>query len=346
MPASAISPASEIQISVVVPVYRAEQTLPQLCERLTRALSGLSPDFEIILVDDRSPDNSWQVILGLLPRYPRIMAVRLSRNFGQHYAITAGLDLSRGRWAVVMDCDLQDQPEDIGLLLAKAQEGYDIVLARRVAREDPFAKRLSSAVFYKVFGLLSGYTLDRSVGSFRIMERRVVDAFCRMRETYRLFGGMIEWLGFSTAYTDTRHVARADGRSAYDRRALMRLALDGIISFSNRPLYVSVLVGAGMAIVSTACGVALILYFVIGGFAGVPGWLSLMALTTFIGSLILFNLGVIGIYLGRLYDQTKQRPLYVVDRVVVGADVAGCSLGLPPWGEPSSRRPGAPASIR
>jgi len=168
---------------------------------------------------------------------------------------------------------------------------------------------------------LSGYTLDRSVGSFRILERRFVDAFREMREAFRLVGGMIDWLGFSTAYVDTRHEAR-DGQSTYTWRLLLRVAVDGMISFSNRPLYLSVFFGAAMALVATACAVGVVFYFLAGGFSGVPGWLSLMTITTLIGGLILFNLGVVGLYLGRLYDQAKQRPLYVVDRVVVGAQAA------------------------
>jgi glycosyltransferase involved in cell wall biosynthesis len=326
--------ANEILLSVVVTVYRAESTLPELCDRLNRTLLGLTDDFEIILVDDRSPDASWDVILGLLPLYPRLVAARLSRNFGQHYAITAGLDLARGRWTVVMDCDLQDQPEYIGLLLKKAQEGFDIVLARRVSRQDTFTKRVASAAFHKVFTLLSGYRLDRSVGAFRIMERRVVDGFCRMRETYRSFGGMVGWLGFSTTYVDTQHGARHQGRSSYTWRAEVRLALDSIISFSNRPLYLSALVGATMSTIASASVVFLVMYFVIAGRPSVPGWLSLLAVTTFIGGLILFNLGVIGIYLGRLYDQVKQRPLYMVDCLVVGSDMASRTGDRPGIGNP------------
>lgn len=308
-------PAAPCLLTVVIPVYRAEHVLPELCERLYRSLLTLTEAFEIILVDDRSPDKSWNVMLDLLPRYPRLTGVRLSRTFGQHYAITAGLDLARGQWTVVMDCDLQDHPEDIGLLLRKAQEGFDVVLARRVARQDSWMKRVTSRAFYRVFALLSGYTLDSTVGSFRIMERRVVDAFCRMREAYRLFGGMIEWLGFRVASVDTRHSARADGRSTYSWIALSRIALDGIISFSNRPLYLSAVLGATMSIVAAGYGVAVSVYLLAAGRAAVPGWLSLFVLTTFVGGLILFNLGIIGIYLGRLYDQVKGRPLYVVDRI-------------------------------
>jgi glycosyltransferase involved in cell wall biosynthesis len=313
-----MEPAAEtpsILLTVVIPVYRAENLLPELCDRLDRALSSLTSDFEIILVDDRSPDRSWEVLLGLLPRYPKVTAIRLSRNFGQHYAISAGMDVARGQWTVVMDCDLQDQPEDIGLLLAKAREGYDIVLARRAARQDSWPKRTASRVFYWIFALLSGYKLDSSVGSFRIMERRVVAAFCQMREAYRLFGGMIEWLGFSVGYVDTRHTARFDGRSTYTFAALVRVALDGIISFSNRPLYFSALLGATMSVLAALYVVVVAVYLLTVGRMIVPGWLSLVMLITFVGGLILFNLGIIGIYLGRLYGQVKQRPLYVIDRI-------------------------------
>lgn len=310
----------ELLVSVVVPVYQGERTLRPLIERLTRALLPLTPAYEIILVDDRSPDNSWGVILEMLPQHPQIVAIRLSRNFGQHYAISAGLDLSRGRWTVLMDCDLQDQPEHIGLLLERAQQGFDIVLARRVARQDPLGKRLLSAAYHRVFRMLSGYKLDRSVGAFRIMDRKVVDAFCRMREAHRLVGGMIEWLGFSTAFVDVQHGARLEGRSSYRLRNALQVALDGMISFSNRPLYFSVFLGAIMATFAGAWVIFILVYFAFST-TRAQGWPSLMAVTTFVGGLILFNLGVIGLYLGRVYDQVKQRPNYVVDRIVVGADI-------------------------
>jgi hypothetical protein len=193
------------------------------------------------------------------------------------------------------------------------------VLAERAERDDPIGKRLTSRLFYKLFSLLSGFRLDGRTGSFRIMHRRVVDAFCQMREVHRLFGGMIEWLGFSTARVATRHGARRDSMSSYTWRTLSRVALDGIISFSNRPLYFSALLGALMSAIAVSYAAGMILFFVITGRVGVPGWLSMVALVTFVGGLILFNLGVIGIYLGRLYDETKQRPLYVIDRVVTTA---------------------------
>ena len=305
-----------IVLSIVIPVYRAERILRVLGERLTKTLSASGQTYEIILVDDRSPDGSWRVIEEMVKILPGIIAVRLSRNFGQHYAITAGLDLARGEWVAVMDCDLQDQPEDIPRLLAKAHEGFDIVLARRTARRDSLYKRVVSQAFYYVFRLLSGYQMDSSVGTFRIIRHSVVEAFRNMREQSRLFGGMIQWLGFQTAYVDVEHAPRRDGTSSYNFRSLMALAIDGIVAFSNRPLYLSITVGFLMSFLSGAYGAFLIVRFLIDPRIGVAGWLSEITMTAFIGGLILLNLGMLGIYIGRIYDQTKGRPLYVIDQII------------------------------
>lgn len=315
-----VTTGSGIVISVIIPVYRGEASLRLLCERLTTVLSGIGK-YEIILVDDRSPDRSWDIALGVLRELPGIVAVRLSRNFGQHYAITAGMDLVRGDWAVVMDCDLQDRPEEIPRLLAKALEGYDIVLARRTGRQDRLSKRVLSALFYRIFNFMSGYRVDPAVGSFRIMRRSVVDAYRNMRESARLFGGMIEWLGFETAFVDVKHVNRFSGKSSYKLGALLRLALDGMISFSNRPLYLSIGLGATVSALSAGYGAYLVAGYILHPYAGVQGWLSTMTVLTFMSGIVLLNLGVIGIYIGRIYEQTKGRPLYVIDRVVVSKEV-------------------------
>jgi dolichol-phosphate mannosyltransferase len=277
----------------------------------------MSATYEIILVDDRSPDRGWSVMRELAKTYPDITMVRLSRNFGQHYAITAGLDLATGEWTVLMDCDLQDQPEEIPRLLAAALDGgYDIVLARRLERRDTSNKRLSSRLFYWLFNVLSGYSLDPAVGSFRIMRSTVVEAYGKMRETARLSGAMIEWLGFETGYCDVKHASRYEGTSSYDFRRLMRLAIDGMISFSNRPLTFSIAIGLIMACVAVGFGIFLLTRYMLHPQIGVPGWLSTVTLTTFIGGLVLLNLGILGIYIGRIYDQAKARPLYVVDRII------------------------------
>lgn len=317
-PATHAPSDDEPEISVVSPVYRAEGILPVLCERLAAVLSALTERYEIVLVDDRSPDGSWRVLQQLAETYPQLTAVRLSRNFGQHYAITAGLDLARGDHVVVMDCDLQDRPEEIPRLIAKAREGYDVVLALREERADGAFKRATSAVFYKVFAWLSGYDMDRRVGTFRVLSRSVVLALSEMRESYRFFGALVEWLGFTTARIEVEHAARYEGRSTYDLRRLMRLTLDGLVSFSNRPLTLSVGLGAIISALAGLFGLHLIWRFLTEGENPVQGWMSTVTILSFMSGLILFNLGIVGIYLGRIYNQTKGRPLYVVDRMIGG----------------------------
>jgi polyisoprenyl-phosphate glycosyltransferase len=318
------SGANRPYISVVIPVYKAERILPALCERLRAALQQLTSDYEVILVCDGSPDRSWPVMQQLVPTFPQLVAVNLSRNFGQHCATTAGFDLARGQWIVVMDCDLQDPPEAIGSLLAKAQEGYDIVSARRKDRQHSWLKRQTSHLYYVVFGLLSGAKLDPTIGSFRLMSRTVVDALCSMRETYRMLAGMIDWLGFRTSAVDVEHAARHEGHSSYTLSRLLRLAFDGMISFSNRPLYISIGAGLTLSVLSAGYGAFLLLRYALDpGSNTVAGWLSTVLLTTFIGGLILLNQGVLGIYLGRLYNQAKGRPLYVIEKVSLGLQAQG-----------------------
>ncbi len=308
-------------ISVVSPVYKAERILPVLCERLDTVLRQMTDRFEIILVCDGSPDNSWPVMQALVEKYPHLKVVNLSRNFGQHYAITAGMDLARGEWTVVMDCDLQDRPEDIPRLFAKLDEGYDMVVARRIDRQHKWWKRATSRLYFKIFSMLSGFKLDGSVGTFRVMSRGVVDAFCSMRETYRMFAGMIEWVGFRSGFIDVQHSERYEGESSYNLARLIRMAMDGMISFSNRPLYISITLGIGLSLISTIYGLYLILRYLINPDTfGVPGWLTTVTITIFIGGLVLVNQGLLGIYLGRLYNQAKGRPLYIVDKVLIGAD--------------------------
>jgi dolichol-phosphate mannosyltransferase len=317
------APPEPIELSVVSPVYRAEAILPALVDRLEAVLGRLGCGYEIVLVDDRSPDGAWRVLERLAAERERLVCVRLSRNFGQHYAIQAGLDVARGEWVVVMDCDLQDRPEDIPALLAAAREGHDVVLARRAERRDGALKRLSSRVFYTVFAWLSGYRLDRRVGTFRVLHRRVVDALGGMREAYRFFGALTEWLGFDVIYVDVEHAARPTGRSSYDLRRLLRLTFDGLISFSNRPLALSIGLGAVISLLAAAYGCWLLWLKVVRGVDSLEGWMSTVLILSFMSGLILFNLGIVGVYLGRIYNQTKGRPLYVVDRIVGGRRDAG-----------------------
>jgi dolichol-phosphate mannosyltransferase len=300
-------------LSVVIPVYKAEHCLDELYLRLKAALESISPDFEIVLVEDCGGDNSWQVIERLAAADPRVRGIQFSRNFGQHYGITAGLDHCHGDWVVVMDCDLQDRPEEIPRLYAKAQEGYDIVLARRTARQDPPVKRITSLLFYKIFSYLADIEYDGASGNFRIMSRKVVASFRRMGEQLRFFGGLVQWLGFPTTSIEVEHAERLDGNSTYTYAKLWKLATETIIAYSDKPLRIGVRFGFGMAGLAFGYGMYILLRALLYG-SPIPGWNSLIVSLYFIGGITIAMLGIIGIYLGKAFDESKKRPLYIVRR--------------------------------
>jgi dolichol-phosphate mannosyltransferase len=300
-------------ISIVVPVYKAENCLDELYSRLKQALETISPDFEIVLVEDCGGDNSWQVIERLARHDGRVKGIQFSRNFGQHYGITAGLDYCDGDWVVVMDCDLQDRPEEIPRLYAKAQEGFDIVLARRGQRQDPLLKRFTSWLFYKLFSYLADMEYDGETGNFRIMSRKVVESFRKMREQLRFFGGLVQWMGFPTTSIEVQHAERHEGQSSYTFAKLWKLAAETIIAYSDKPLRLAVRFGFIMAFLAFCYGVYTL---ILAAVYGVPilGWSSLIVSLYFIGGIIISILGILGIYLGKTFDESKKRPLYLVSR--------------------------------
>ncbi len=300
-------------ISVVIPVYQAERCLDELYLRLRSALETITPDFEIILVEDCGGDHSWKVIEQLALADHRVRGIQFSRNFGQHYGITAGLDYCQGDWVVVMDCDLQDQPEEIPRLYARAQQGFDIVLARRGARRDPVLKRATSWLFYKLFSYLADIDYDGETGNFRIMSRKVTDNYRLMREQLRFFGGLVQWLGFPTSSIEVEHAERFEGNSTYTYAKLWKLAAETIIAYSDKPLRLAVRFGFIMALFSFCYGVYFLAHALFYGSA-IPGWNSLIVSLYFIGGIIISILGIIGIYLGKTFDESKKRPLYIVRR--------------------------------
>lgn len=298
-------------ISVVVPVYKAEGCLDELYERLKNSLEIISAEFEIILIEDCGGDKSWNVIERLAKADPRVRGMQFSRNFGQHYGITAGLDNCRGEWVVIMDCDLQDQPEEIPRLHEKALEGFDVVLARRGQRKDKLIKRFTSWCYYKVFSYLADIQYDGEVGNFRIMSRKVVENFRTMRERLRFLGGLVQWMGFPTASIDVEHAARFEGKSTYTFSKLWRLATDTIIAHSDKPLRLAVRFGFMMAAISFIYGAYILAKAFFYGSA-IMGWSSLIVSLYFIGGIIIAILGILGIYIGKTFDETKKRPLYIV----------------------------------
>ena len=300
-------------LSVVIPVYKAENCLEELYVRLKRTLETIVPNFEILLVEDCGGDGSWQLIEKLAARDPRIKGIQFTRNFGQHYGITAGLDHCSGDWVVVMDCDLQDRPEEIPRLYAKAQEGYEIVLARRGKRQDGVVKRFTSWLFYKVFSYLTDIEYDAQTGNYRIMSRKVVDSFRVMREQLRFFGGLVQWLGFPAASLEVEHAPRFNGKSSYTFAKLWKLASETIIAYSDKPLRLAIAFGFIMAFCSFCYGIYIIVHVLLYS-SPVMGWGSLFVSLYFIGGIIIANLGILGIYLGKTFDESKKRPLYIVRR--------------------------------
>ena len=304
-----------IHISIVSPVYRGEKMVAELVRRNVESVSTITEDYEIILVNDASPDNSWDEIVKQCTLNPKVKGINLSRNFGQHYAITAGLHYAKGDWVVVMDCDLQDRPEEIPKLYKKAQEGFDIVYARRAVRKDGFLKKQSSKWFYKVFNWLSGMETDSSVANFGIYGHRVIEEFNKMPEKTRFFPSLVKYLGFKDAAIDVEHAGRAEGVSSYNLYKLLKLSFDVIVSNSNKPLRMAVGLGFVMAMVSFL----LALYNLIAKWVGiikVDGYTTTVFSIWFVGGLLLFVMGILGLYIGKIFDQTKGRQLFIVRDIV------------------------------
>ena len=304
-------------ISIVSPVYRGEKMVAELVRRNVESVTTITDDYEIILVNDASPDNSWEEIVKQCESNPKVKGINLSRNFGQHYAITAGLHYAKGEWVVVMDCDLQDRPEEIPNLYRKAMEGYDIVYARRVARKDKFFKRLSSTLFHRVYNWLSGLEADKTIANFGVYKQCVIAEFNKMPERARSFPSLVKYLGFKDAAIDVEHAERAEGKSSYNLYKLFKLSFDVIVANSNKPLRMAVGFGFGMAVISFL----LALYNVIAKWIGiiqVDGFTTTIFSIWFVGGLMLFVMGILGLYIGKIFDQVKGRQLFVVkDKVNV-----------------------------
>ena len=303
-----------MDISVVIPVYGCKAALWELYERLVKSVSQITESFEIILVNDACPQNSWEVIRQICQKDARVKGVELSRNFGQIKAITAGLDYSSGDWVVVMDCDLQDRPEEIINLYNKAQEGYDVVFARRKNRQDSFLKVLVSKIFYKIYSFASDGDYDPAVCNFSISKRIVIENYCKMRELHRAFVIYVKWLGFRQTVIDVEHNQRKEGKSSYDMKKRFKMAGEILTSQSDKLLKFTV----GLGFLMTCFSFLVIIFLVVNYFFGdvATGWTSIIATNCLIGGIIIMVIGLVGIYVGNIFMQTKQRPLYVVRQIL------------------------------
>ena len=301
-------------ISVVSPVYNAEKTLLLLVERVESVLLKTTSEYEIILVEDGGPDDSWSIINNLAKANNKILGIKLSRNFGQHNAITAGLSYASGEWVIVMDCDLQDVPEEIPRLLQKAEEGYDIVLAKRQTRKDHFFKKLSSRLFYATFSYLTETKQDHTVANFGIYHKRVINAILSMGDEIRYFPTMVQWVGFKKTAIEVEHAERAEGKSSYTFKKLLLLAFNNIIAFSDKPLRLTIKFGLSLSILSMFVGFYyLFLYF--SGRITEVGFTSLIISLWFLAGIIILILGILGIYLGKAFEKIKNRPTFIISHL-------------------------------
>ena len=285
--------------------------LEELVSRIETAVESFTHEYEIILVNDSSPDESWSRIRRICEKDKIVKGINLSRNFGQHYAITAGLANSSGEWVVVMDCDLQDRPEEIPNLYRKAQEGYDSVFAQRIDRQDSWSKRMSSAIFNRIFAFLTDQEQDKTVANFGIYKRSVIDAVLSMGDSVRWFPIMVKWVGFNIGYLPVEHAERAEGKSSYSFRRLLSVASDNMIAFSNKPLRLMLQFGFGVVVLSILIALFYLIRYLTGGIA-VDGFTTMVISMWLLGGIMIMLIGMIGIYIGKIFDKTKGRPIFII----------------------------------
>lgn len=303
---------SKTTISVVVPVYNEEQVVFESYKRLKRVLDGLDESYELIFVNDGSRDATPVIIQCICDTDPTVRFIDFARNFGHQTAITAGMEYAAGEAVVVIDADLQDPPEVIPAMIAKWREGYDVVYGRRAERVgETFFKRFTSAAFYRVLQNLTDVDIPVDTGDFRLIDRKVCDALKRVKERNRYVRGIISWLGFRQTGVEFVRDRRFAGETKYPLKKMLRFAFDAITSFSYKPLKLSSYVGVTVSLGSFAY-LLVVLYLKLFTTTTVTGWASSMAVALFFNGIVLLMLGIIGEYIGRIYDEAKGRPLYVV----------------------------------
>lgn len=298
-------------LSVVIPVFNENSLINELIRRVKLNVEKITQDYEVILVDDGSSDSTWEKISAEAILEKRIKGIKFSRNFGQHYAITAGLHEVAGQWIVVMDGDLQDRPEVIPELYSKAQEGFEVVFVSRKNRPEKLYYIIAQRLFYIILRILSGIEFDSKQANFSIINKKVVEAFRNFPEHARFYGSTLKWLGFKRSEVYADHGVRFSGKPAYSLKKRIKLASDIIIAFSERPLKLAIGLGVLISTFSTIIAIWLVYGKFNWGFS-VTGWTSLMFSIFFLSGILFVILGIHGIYLGRLFQEVKNRPLYIV----------------------------------
>ena len=304
-----------MKISIVSPVYKAREILPKLLEKIIFEVTKITDDFEIILVDDNCPQNSWEIIKKECITNSRVKGVKLSKNFGQHYAIFAGLEKVSGEWIIVMDCDLQDKPENIISFYEKTKEGYEIVIGRKKDRKDNLYRKIESWLFFNLYSFLTGIKLPSRSGNFGIYNRKVINQLLKMNESYKNFGVFVNWVGFNKIFIEIESDERYEGKSSYNFIKKWKLAVDTIISFSDKLLKVVIAFGLIIFIISSIFLFVHIIKIYINS-QPLLGWVSLIISIFLSLGLILTCLGVIGLYIGKLYTEAKKRPNFITQELI------------------------------
>lgn len=304
-----------VDLSVVIPIYHSADCLEELHRRLQTTLKGVTPHYEIVFVEDGGKDRSWEVLERIAKKDRKVQAFRLSRNFGQHAAITAGLSQCSGKWAVVMDGDLQDPPEEIPRFWKEARKGIDIVFSKRRQMKQSFLRRWLGVLYFKIINIFNQSAIDRSFGNFTLISRKVIDAFLNVRDKDRHYLFILYWLGFRTGLVEYQHGERHSGRSSYSLGELVRHAFNGLFFQTTVLLRWIIYLGFGLSLAGVLFSARIVyLYF----FHSIqPGWTSLVVLILMVGGFIILSTGITGLYIGKIFDQVKGRSLYVFDQKIV-----------------------------
>jgi len=307
---------SSIDLSIVVPVYNEEGVTKIFLSEITKVLTQVNKNYEIIFINDGSKDNTLEELKILKKEYVNIKIVNLSRNFGKEAALTAGLDVSEGRAIIPIDVDLQDPPELIFEMVKKWEEGYDVVLAKRADRtSDTFLKRFTANIFYKLHNKISHIKIPENVGDYRLFSRKVLDAIKLLPENQRFMKGIFSWVGFRTTTIEYTRVERVAGKTSFNGWKLWNFALEGITSFSTLPLRIWLYIGGIISFLSFLYGSFIIIKTLVFGI-DLPGYASLLSIVLFLGGIQLIGIGILGEYLGRIYMETKNRPSYIIQEII------------------------------
>lgn len=305
----------KVVLSIVVPVFNEEAVLPETYRRLTAVMEKLKEPYELLFVNDGSKDKSGVILEELAQKDRRVRVVHFARNFGHQAAITAGMDYARGEAVVVIDADLQDPPEVILEMVAKWREGYEVVYGKRIKREgETFFKRFTASLFYRFLQRMTNVDIPLDTGDFRLLDQKVVEIMRLLREKNRFVRGLVSWVGFRQIALPYVREKRFAGETKYPLRKMLKLAWDGITAFSDKPLKIASYIGFTLSLLSFIY-LLVVLIGKLFGQSTVPGWASIVVINLFFNGVILIILGVMGEYIGRIYDEAKNRPLYIVEKV-------------------------------